>query len=214
MKSDRFARCVRATLGRLVPLLFRTRIMGADRVPASGALLAGNHVSYLDPVLLWCVSPRPVHFMAKSELFVKGFVAWLLPRLWSFPVNRGEPDRTAIVTATEILKAGGLVGVFPEGSRRDADAGEVVGEAHGGAAFIALRAGVPIVPVAILGTERAMPRGASLPRLVKVTIVVGEPIDPATVAPEAGRKERVALVTARMMEEISALLASDPGGAR
>ena len=214
MKSDRLARCVRATLGRLVPLLFRTRIIGAERVPAGGALLAGNHVSYLDPVLLWCVSPRPVHFMAKSELFVKGFVAWLLPRLWGFPVNRGEPDRTAIVTATEILQSGGLVGVFPEGSRREADAGEAVGEAHGGAAFIALRAGVPIVPVAILGTERAMPRGASLPRLVKVTIVVGEPIDPGTVAPEAGRKERVALVTARMMEEISALLASDPGGAR
>lgn len=214
MKSDRLARCVRATLGRLVPLLFRTRIIGAERVPAGGALLAGNHVSYLDPVLLWCVSPRPVHFMAKSELFVKGFVAWLLPRLWSFPVNRGEPDRTAIVTATEILKSGGLVGVFPEGSRREADAGEAVGAAHGGAAFIALRAGVPIVPVAILGTERAMPRGASLPRLVKVTIVVGEPIDPAAIAPDAGRKERVALVTARMMEEISTLLASDPGGAR
>ena len=214
MKSDRLARCVRATLGRLVPLLFRTRIIGAERVPAGGALLAGNHVSYLDPVLLWCVSPRPVHFMAKSELFVKGFVAWLLPRLWSFPVNRGEPDRTAIVTATEILKSGGLVGVFPEGSRREADAGEAVGEAHGGAAFIALRAGVPIVPVAILGTERAMPRGASLPRLVKVTIVVGEPIDPAAIAPDAGRKERVALVTARMMKEISTLLASDPGGAR
>lgn len=214
MKSDRLARCVRATLGKLVPLLFRTRIIGAESVPAGGALLAGNHVSYLDPVLLWCVSPRPVHFMAKSELFVKGFVAWLLPRLWSFPVNRGEPDRTAIVTATEILKSGGLVGVFPEGSRREADAGEAVGAAHGGAAFIALRAGVPIVPVAILGTERAMPRGASLPRLVKVTIVVGEPIDPAAIAPDAGRKERVALVTARMMEEISTLLASDPGGAR
>lgn len=214
MTSDRFARCVRATLGKLVPLLFRTRIIGATRIPAGGALLAGNHVSYLDPVLLWCVSPRPVHFMAKSELFVKGFIAWLLPRLWSFPVNRGEPDRTAILTATEILKSGGLVGVFPEGSRREADAGEAVGAAHGGAAFIALRAGVPIVPVAILGTERAMPRGASLPRLVKVTIVVGEPIDPAAIAPDAGRKERVALVTARMMEEIFTLLASDPGGAR
>lgn len=214
MTSDRFARCVRATLGKLVPLLFRTRIIGATRIPAGGALLAGNHVSYLDPVLLWCVSPRPVHFMAKSELFVKGFIAWLLPRLWSFPVNRGEPDRTAILTATEILKSGGLVGVFPEGSRREADAGEAVGAAHGGAAFIALRAGVPIVPVAILGTERAMPRGASLPRLVKVTIVVGEPIDPAAIALDAGRKERVALVTARMMEEISTLLASDPGGAR
>jgi len=214
MKRYRLARAVRATLGKLVPLLFSTRVIGAERIPAGGALLAGNHVSYLDPVLLWCVSPRPVHFMAKSELFVKGFIAWLLPRLWSFPVNRGEPDRTAIVTATELLKSGELVGVFPEGSRREADVDEAVGEAHGGAAFIALRAGVPIVPVAFLGTERAMPRGASLPRPLKVTIVVGEPIDPGTVAPEAGRKERVSLVTARMMDEIASLLAYEPGGTR
>lgn len=211
--NDRFARVVRATLGRLVPVLFRTRTVGADRIPAGGALLAGNHVSYLDPVLLWCVSPRPAHFMAKSELFRRGFIAWLLPKLWAFPVNRGEPDRAAIVTATELLRAGELVGVFPEGSRREADAGDEAGQAHGGAAFIALRAGVPIVPIAFVGTERAMPRGASLPRLTRVTIHVGEPIDPAAVAPEAGRKERVALVTGRMMDEIAALLRSADGGA-
>ncbi len=210
--NDRLARMVRATLGRVLPLFFRTRIVGAERIPPGGALLAGNHVSYLDPMLLWCVSPRPVHFMAKSELFVKGFVAWLLPRLWAFPVNRGEPDRAAIVTATELLRSGRLVGVFPEGSRRQAGSSEPVGEAQGGAAFIALRAGAPILPVAFVGTDRAMPRGASLPRLARVTIHVGEPIDPTQVAPDAGRKERVAAVTARMMDEISALLRMTDGG--
>lgn len=209
--SGRLARVLRATLGRLVPLPFRTRIIGAERIPEGGALLAGNHVSYLDPVLLWCKSPRPVHFMAKSELFVKGFTAWLLPRVWSFPVNRGEPDRTAITTATELLRAGELVGVFPEGSRRGADAEDEVGQAHGGAAFIALRAGVPIVPIAFVGTDAAMPRGASLPRPARVTIHVGEPIDISAVAPDAGRKERVALVTRRMMDEIAALLRSAGG---
>lgn len=212
--NELLARTVRATLGKLLPLFFRARIIGAERIPVSGALLAGNHVSYLDPVLLWCKSPRPVHFMAKSELFGKGFIAWLLPRLWAFPVNRGEPDRAAIVTATELLQGGDLVGVFPEGSRRGADADGAVGQAHGGAAFIALRAGVPIVPIAFLGTDRAMPRGARLPRLVRVTILVGEPIDPATIVPEAGRKERVAAVTQRMMDEIGALLRSNGGGAQ
>lgn len=211
--SDRLPRTVRSTLGRLVPLLFRTRIIGAERIPEGGALLAGNHLSYLDPVLLWCVSPRPVHFMAKSELFGRGFIAWLLPRLWAFPVNRGEPDRTAILTATELLRSGELVGVFPEGSRREADAGEEIGQAHGGAAFIALRAGVPIVPIAFVGTDRAMPRGATLPKLVRVTIHVGEPIDPEQVAPGAGRRERVTLVTQRMMDEIGALLSPAGGGA-
>ncbi|MHB8051400.1 MAG: lysophospholipid acyltransferase family protein [Coriobacteriia bacterium] len=212
--NDLLARTVRGTLGKLLPLAFRTRIIGAERIPDGGALLAGNHASYLDPVLLWCKSPRPVHFMAKSELFVKGFIAWVIPRLWAFPVNRGGPDRAAIVTATELLRGGELVGVFPEGSRREADADVAVGDAHGGAAFIALRAGVPIVPIAFLGTDRAMPRGASLPRLVRVTILVGEPIDLATVAPEAGRKERVAAVTQRMMDEIGALLRSNGGGAQ
>jgi len=209
MKGDGLGTFVRATFGRLVLLLFRTRLEGAERIPAGGALLAGNHVSYLDPVLLWCASPRKVHFMAKRELFERGIVAWLLPRFWGFPVNRGEPDRTAIVTATELLRSGELVGVFPEGSRRDTESGEALGQAHGGAAFIALRAGTPIVPVGFSGTERAMPRGSRFPRFVRTRITVGEPIDPQAVAPEAGRKERVEAVTAQMMAAIERLL--DPG---
>lgn len=210
--SDRLTRFGRATLGRIVPLPFRTRIIGAERIPAGGALLAGNHLSYLDPMLLWCMSPRSVHFMAKRELFEKGFTAWLLPRICAFPVNRGEPDRSAIVTATELLRTGELVGVFPEGSRREVGDADGMGEARGGAAFIALRAGVPIVPIGFVGTDRAMPRGAMFPRFVRVTIYVGEPIDPAGIAPDADRKERVAAVTRRIMDEIGRLCHSTGGG--
>jgi 1-acyl-sn-glycerol-3-phosphate acyltransferase len=213
MKGGALGTFVRATFGRLVLLLFRTRLEGAERIPAGGALLAGNHVSYLDPVLLWCASPRKVHFMAKRELFERGIVAWLLPRFWGFPVNRGEPDRTAIVTATELLRSGELVGVFPEGSRRDTESGETLGQAHGGAAFIALRAGTPIVPIAFVGTDRAMPRGARVPRLVRTRILVGEPIDPGSVEPDAGRKERVEAVTARVMAAIARLLVAAEGSA-
>lgn len=213
MKGDLLGTVVRATLGRLVLLMFRTRLEGAERIPAGGALLAGNHLSYLDPVLLWCASPRRVHFMAKRELFERGIVAWLLPHLWSFPVNRGEPDRTAIVTATELLRSGELVGVFPEGSRREAGSDEALGRAHGGAAFIALRAGAPIVPVAFAGTDRALPRGARFPRFVRTRIRVGEPIDPQTVEPEAGRKERVEAVTALTMAAIARLLEPVEGSA-
>lgn len=213
MKGDVLGTVVRATLGRLVLLVFRTRLEGAERIPAGGALLAGNHLSYLDPVLLWCASPRRVHFMAKRELFERGIVAWLLPRLWSFPVKRGEPDRTAIATATELLRSGELVGVFPEGSRREAGSDETLGQAHGGAAFIALRAGTPIVPVAFAGTDRALPRGARFPRFVRTRIRVGEPIDPQTVEPEAGRKERVEAVTALTMAAIARLLEPVEGSA-
>ena len=198
-------RFVKATLGRMLRALFRTRIDGAENIPHAGAILAGNHVSYLDPMLLWCASPRPVHFMAKRELWDSRIVAWGLPRLWAFPVNRGEPDRTAITTATDLLRAGELVGVFPEGGRAE-DGSEALREAQGGAAFIALRAGVPIVPVAFTGTDKAWPKGAKRPRLVRTNIRVGIPIDVGSILPEGGRKERVTAVTAVVMERIASEL--------
>lgn len=205
MKHALLPRFVRATGGRLVPLMFRTQVRGRENIPEGGALLAGNHVSYLDPILMWCVSPRPVHFMAKRELWDSTFVAWALPRLWGFPVNRGEPDRTAITTATDLLVSGELVGVFPEGGRAE-DGGEELRRAQGGAAFIALRANVPIVPVAFVGTERAWPKGARLPRFVRAYISIGKPVFPSAVLPEGGRKERVTALTALLMERIASEL--------
>lgn len=205
MKHALLPRFVRATLGQLVRVVFRTRLSGAENIPASGAIIAGNHVSYLDPILMWCASPRPVHFMAKRELWDSPVIAWMLPRLWGFPVTRGEPDRTAITTATELLKAGELVGVFPEGGRAEEGSDELRA-AQGGAAFIALRAGVPIVPVAFVGTEKAWPKGAKRPRLVRTYISVGAPIDPGSILPEGGRKERVAAITGVVMERITAEL--------
>jgi 1-acyl-sn-glycerol-3-phosphate acyltransferase len=202
MKHALLPRFVRVTVGRLLKVLFRTRVTGAEHVPSGGAILAGNHVSYLDPILMWCASPRPVHFMAKRELWDSAFIAWALPRLWGFPVNRGEPDRTAITTATELLKEGELVGVFPEGGRAE-EGSEELRQAQGGAAFIALRAGVPIIPVAFVGTERAWPKGARLPRLVRTFIRIGKPVDPSSILPDGGRKERVQAVTAVVMERIT-----------
>lgn len=202
MKQAFFPRLVRATLGRLLRVLYRTRVDGIENIPAGGAVIAGNHVSYLDPMLLWVVSPRPIHFMAKRELWDSKIVAWVLPRLWGFPVNRGEPDRTAITTATDLLKAGELVGVFPEGGRAE-DGGEELRQAHGGVAFIALRADAPIVPVAFVGTEKAWPKGARLPRIVRTSIRIGAPVLPSAIMPEGGRKERVNALTAVVMQRIT-----------
>lgn len=201
MKRFVMARVLRATLAKVVLRLFSTRITGADNIPPGGAMIAGNHVSYMDPILLWCASPRPVHFMAKRELWDNAITGWGLPRLWSFPVSRGEPDRTAINAATDLLRAGELVGVFPEGSR-SADGGAELRKAHGGAAFIALRANAPIVPVAFAGTEKVWPRGQRLPRLRRTYIRIGAPVMPAEVLPDAGRKERVEALTQRVMERI------------
>jgi len=187
-------------LGRpLVSVLFRVRQRGRDMVPEhGGAVLAGNHRSYMDPIILWCVAPRFVHFMAKEELFT-GFIGWALPRLWAFPVNRAGADRAAIAEATSFLEAGDLVGIFPEGTRSTA---EEMGSAHGGAAFIAIRAGVPVVPVALAGTEKVWPKGQRLPKLRRVTIRYGRPIMPADF-PEGSRKEQVSLLTELIMQRIA-----------
>jgi len=188
-----------ATLGKLLLVLFKVRVHGIENIPAGGAVISGNHVSHMDPVLLWCRSPRPVHFMAKRELWDSAFIGWLLPRLYAFPVNRGGADRGAIETATAYLKAGDLVGIFPEGTR--SEDGQAMGEAHGGAAFIAMRAGVPVVPAAFVGTQDVLGKGRRLPRLRRVTVVFGEPIHPDDFQ-AGGRKERVAAMTETIMQRI------------
>lgn len=181
--------------------LFGVRFSGWEHVPDGGAILAGNHVSYLDPALLWCVTPRPTHFVAKSELWEIGWLGYLLDHFWAIPVKRESADREMIQSATGLLSHGELLGMFPEGTRnRDADS-ESLGEAHGGVAFIALRANVPVVPVGIAGTDKALPAGRVLPRFTRVSIVVGEPVWPSEF--EGGRKERMAAMTAHIMEQIT-----------
>lgn len=196
----RLARFLRATVGRLLLAAYRTRFVGAESVPGSGAILAGNHASYLDPALLWCGAPRPVHFVAKAELWRVGWLGWCLDRFWAIPVERGSADRAMISRATGFLSNGDLVGMFPEGTRGPSGSDDL-GDAHGGVAFIAMRAGVPIVPVGIAGTDKALPRGAKLPRFPRVVFSYGEPIHPDDF--DGGRKERIEAMTAELMRRIA-----------
>jgi 1-acyl-sn-glycerol-3-phosphate acyltransferase len=198
--TQTLGKILRPTIGKLFLIAFKTRLHGTQNIPAGGAVIAGNHVSHMDPVLLWCGSPRPIHFMAKRELWDQSFFRWMLPRVWAFPVNRGGADRTAIETATRYLKDGDLVGIFPEGTRSE-DA-QALGEAHGGAAFIAMRAGVPVIPAAFVGTEDVLAKGRKLPRLRRVTVLFGKPISPEAFA-EGSRKERVSAMTQAIMESIA-----------
>ena len=201
----RLARFARATLAKGLAALYRTRVVGIEQVPTDGRyLLAGNHVSYLDPALLWCVTPLPTHFIARQELFEIPVVGWVLRRLWAFPISRGEADREAIQRATTLLKAGEPVGIFPEGTRQTTESGgeQRLGQAHQGVAFIALRAEVPIVPVAISGTEKALPRGAVLPRFPRVTIRFGRPVHAEEFADE-GRRAKMEAMTAEVMRRIA-----------
>jgi 1-acyl-sn-glycerol-3-phosphate acyltransferase len=193
------ARVVRVA-GRVLPLLFRTQVIGRANVPATGGvILAGNHVSYADPLLLWVVSPRPAHFMAKVELWDHTVLAWGLDTFWGFPVRRDVVDREALRQAGTLLKTGEVVGIFPEGTRTSGDG---LGEAHNGAAFLAIHNHVPIVPVGISGTGDILPDGARFPRLPKVVISFGEPISPDAFG-EHGHKERVGEMTKAVMAGIA-----------
>lgn len=196
-KSFWFARLVKATVGVVVSGLYRTKVVGVENVPAGGSILAGNHVSYADPVLLWCRSPRPVHFMAKAELWKSPVFGLGLDYFWAFPVRRGAADREALQRAGVYLKAGELVGMFPEGTRST----EGESEGHGGAAFLAIRNDVPVTPIGIAGTDRILPPGARFARFPKVVISVGEPIHPAAFT-QQGRKERVEAMTQEIMRRM------------
>ncbi|MDI6692926.1 MAG: lysophospholipid acyltransferase family protein [Anaerosomatales bacterium] len=189
-------------IGRpLVRTAFRVHDFRRENVPRwGGAVLAGNHRSYMDPVILWCIAPRHVHFMAKKELF-HGLLGWALPRLWAFPVDRSGADRAALTKAAELLADGELVGIFPEGTRQDSDE---LGSARGGVAFVALRSNVPIVPIGIVGTGHVWPRGQRLPKLRRVTVVYGEPIAVHEFPKEGSRREQVDALTGLIMERIAA----------
>jgi len=180
--SPRLYAVVRVLASVVLKGWFRFRVTGAERVPAQGGVvIAPNHKNFLDAFFIGVALPRHVRYMAKVELF-KGPLAWLFLRLGAFPVRRGEADAEAMETARAILAAGGVVVVFPEGTRvEDPDA---LGSPHHGAGRLALATGSPIIPAAITGTSHLW-RGA-LPRIRRVQLA----FLPA-VMPQAGPEDLI-----------------------
>ena len=161
-------------LGRLVARsLFRITTTGTHHVPASGpVLLAGNHSGFLDGPLLFLLAPRQTAALAKSEIFVGRWPA-LWRRLDVLPVHRARADRAALRSGLAVLHDGGALAVFPEGTRGSGSFDEVTD----GLAWLALRSGAPVVPVALTGTAEAIPRGTWKPRLrAPITLAYGAPL--------------------------------------
>lgn len=155
---------------------WRATYEGLDHVPGQGAfVLAPVHRSFIDFGLAAGVTRRRLRFMGKDSLWKYPAFGRLLSALGAFPVRRGGPDREAMRRCMAVIERGEPLVLFPEGTRRS---GPVVEDLHEGAAYVAARTGVPIVPVGIGGSERALQKGKRLPRPVKVHVLVGPPIYP------------------------------------
>ena len=184
----------------LYRLLFRGRTAGNDNVPLDGAVVVvANHGSHLDPPLLGHALGRPVAFMAKAELFRVPLLGPIIRACGAYPVARGASDREAIRVATDRLLQGWATGVFIDGTRQQNGR---VNDPQPGAALLAARAGVPLLPVAIVNSNRALGPGQSSPRLVPVHIRIGTPIPP----PASRRRADLDAVTRACQEQINQLL--------
>jgi 1-acyl-sn-glycerol-3-phosphate acyltransferase len=149
------------------------KVEGTHHVPSDGpVLLAGNHSGILDGPLVFFLSPRPASLLTKSEVFV-GIWARACGWLGLIPVHRGQADRAALQAGLAHLAAGGALGVFPEGTRGSG----VFDEITDGLAYLALRSGAPVVPIAVSGTGAALPKGKTFPKLrAPVRVVFGPPV--------------------------------------
>ncbi len=140
--------------------------IGCEHLPRSGPLLlAANHRSFLDPFVIGTLTRRPVYYVAKRELFRTPWQAWLLNSLGAFPIDRGHGDEDAIATAREILARGDCVVIFPEGTRVRSGP---LGAPRRGLGRLALETGVPVVPVAVIGTDEVRRGWRLRPRRVRI----------------------------------------------
>jgi len=181
-------------------IILGLKIEGLHNLPKKGpVIVAANHVSNWDPILVGVAINRPVHFMAKAELFNNPLLGVILRGVYAFPVHRGTADRNAIRQALELLKKGETLGIFPEGARRKVIA---QGSIHPGVGMLAIKSRAVVVPVAVIGTEKAFPFGWIKPLRVKI----GEPLDLSTYYQEKYSSALIGTVSEEIMAQINRLL--------
>lgn len=182
--------------------LYRMTLDGREHIPPRGPyIVVSNHVNWKDPPAIELLFRVPIRFMAKIEAFSLFFLGGLLRGIGCFPVKRGESDRRAIVTCLQVLRAGNVLGFFPEGTRsRDG----VLHRAHPGVAFLAAKSGAPILPVGVTGTRQA--------KLLRsdIHVRVGEPFRIADLELPAGASEQE--IADGIMRRIAALLPAEMRG--
>lgn len=197
-------------LGPWLRLVFRPIVEGRSHLPRRGAaILAGNHLSFCDSIFLPLVVPRRVTFVAKQEYFTdRGLKGWL-KRLFfvgtgTIPVDRsgGQAARAAIDTGLRVLRAGRLFGIYPEGTRSP-DGRLYRGKT--GVARLALEAGVPVIPIAMLNTDEIQPIGKIIPRVRRARVRIGAPLDFSRYAGQVGDRFVERAITDEIMYELMLL---------
>lgn len=187
-------------------VLVRVRIEGAQHLPARGpAILAANHLSFFDSVLLMFDLPRQVRMLGKAEYTDRRLTRWLFVGAGMIPVRRENPGDTthALDQVRDVLAEGHAIGVFPEGTRsRDG----LLHRGHSGAAHLAIVSGAPLVPVGIVGTDAILPTGARIIRPFRTaTVRIGEPVVPAELGVTRSTNRARREVTEELMARIKVL---------
>lgn len=177
MLSERWLlwKFLQATARILGTVLFDLRVEGLSNIPRrGGALIAANHQSYLDPILLNTRLRRPLNYLAKAELFENRFFGWLLRTVGTFPLHQGASDISAIRQSVQALRDGHLLNIYPEGARTSDGK---IGRIEKGIALIDRRAHVPVIPVVIVGAYEAWPIHRTFPRPGSIRIRIGPAMD-------------------------------------
>ena len=197
-------------LGPILQLIFRPWIRGKHHVPKTGgAILASNHLSFSDSIFLPLKVTRPVTFLAKSDYFtgkgVKGALTrWFFKATGQLPIDRsgGKASEDSLNTGLGVLERGLLLGIYPEGTR--SPNGKLY-RGRTGIARMALESGAPVIPVAMIDTEKVQAIGQSLPRVRRVGVVMGEPLDFSRFAGMEGERAVLRAVTDRIVYEVMRL---------
>jgi len=204
--SRAWERAGRAFFALVFHTFWPLRIEGAENVPKKGAgIIVSNHLSMLDPFVLGFGAHRLVSFMGKQELFSVPFVGFLIRKLGGFPVDRSRRDAASLRTALAVLKAGHLLGMFPEGTR--STSGELQ-ELRAGAARLAARTQTPIIPAAVFNTHHALPPGKFL-RPARIGVRFGPPFELTELYGRNDKGEAMEQALATIKEKIATLHEED-----
>ncbi len=191
----------RAFFALIIKVFGRYQVIGSENFPDSGpVIVVSNHISNWDPPMVGVAMPRQVNFVAKQELFKIPLVGFLLRAWGCVPVKRGRGDREALTKSLELLRDGRAIGIFIEGKRNLENPDQML-KPQPGAAMIALKSGVPVIPVAVINTNRI------LRSFKKVKVIIGKPMQfsPHTISEDSNKKEQYTQISMELTNAIQEL---------